>query len=62
MSINLAFRKSASRGYLSTTQMCSHALTLYLLYFQWFFAQIRFLDRCFVYKEIVALDDCSMDC
>ena len=28
MSINLAFRKIASRGYLSMTQMCSHALTL----------------------------------
>ena len=42
MSINLAFSQIAPHGYLSLIKMCSLALTLKLLYFRWFFAQIQF--------------------
>ena len=42
MSINLAFSQIAPHGYLSLIKMCSLALTLKLLYFRWFSAQIQF--------------------
>ena len=42
MSINLAFSQIAPHGNLSLIKMCSLALTLKLLYFRWFFAQIQF--------------------
>ena len=36
--------------------------TLIALFFNGSLRKFGFLDRCFVYTEIVALDDCSVDC